>query len=541
MTQRPDHQPAVIVGADGWMIRNPAFADPAEPADIPFERLDDAITGRPVLERFDAIVARFGAKLAVDDGAVALTYDELAARVDLFAAQLERAAPPGRPIAAIVHNVVAYPAILLAALAIGRILVPIDASHPIERQAAILNEVRPGLVVTTLQQPADISFVPAGIPRLALDVTSPQTAARPARTPDLDAPAALTFTSGSTGKPKGVAVSERSYLLLTAEHVNAAHIHAGDRICCLATLSAMGGRECLSALLTGASIRLVDLKAAGMTAALRALSDCTILSFVPSVMRMILGIPGVEASVANLRILALGGETLLATDLAMFREKLSPHCRINSIMGTTEATSVFHWFARAEAYDGDISPSGYLVPDQNILLVDNDGLPVPPGATGELIVRGRRLAVGSWRDGALTLDPFERDPADPARRIYATGDLMRLRADGLAVFAGRRDRMIKINGQQVDLGQVEAALRSYAGIADAAVLPVARASETRLAAFVVAEDDPVDAIALRRHVQRETAPHMAPTHVYALGHLPRLASNKPDLVQLEALARERWR
>ena len=527
--------PGQIAVGGGYVARDPGFADPGAPP-IPFEPIGAEWLERPLFERFDAMVEKYADRVAVQDAQRTLTYADVSRCANGFAAQIAAAGDPTKPVAAILHNTAAFPSVLLAAHACGRVFVPIDASHPAERQEAILREAGAGLVIATSDKPANLDFVPAGIPRLHLDLDDPGEGERPVCGRGFDEPAGLVFTSGSTGRPKGVAVSERAYLMTIVEHANDLRMTPDDVVLGFATLSAAGARETLTALFTGARLRLVDFKAEGLERALAAASEATILAFVPSVMRMVIGIPGAEQAFGRLRVLALGGEQLLKSDIELFAEKL-PNCRLLVEFGSTEATSVFRWFVRPDAVEGATSPQGYIAQHQTVLIADPDGKPAAPGTFGELVVRSRRISVGIWRDGALGQGAMVPDPGEPGVRVFHTGDLVRIRPDGLAEFSGRIDRMVKVRGLQVDLSEVEAAMRIFEGVHDAVAVSVtADGQPARIVAFVVGRDGPVEATALRRHVAAETAEHMAPTQVVMLDEIPRLASHKPDLVRLEAMA-----
>ncbi len=172
----------------------------------------------------------------------------------------------------------------------------------------------------------------------------------------------------------------------------------------------------------------------------------TILSFVPSALRAILGVPGAEAAFHTLRILDLHGERILASDIKLFREKLPPSCRISITMGSIEAGPVFSWFVDDAKIEGATAPVGYLAPGKRVALVDEDGRPAATGEIGELLVRGP-MALGAWSQGRLEPGPFLADPDNPRSRIYPMLDLVRQRKDGLFEYIGRGNRQVKIRGQ----------------------------------------------------------------------------------------------
>ena len=114
-------------------------------------------------------------------------------------------------------------------------------------------------------------------------------------------------------------------------------------------------------------------------------------------------------------------------------------------------------------------PVGSPYEGVEVRLLDEDGREAGPDEVGEITVRSRHLALGYWRQEALTRERFLPDPAGGAERICRTGDLGQLRPDGLLVHRGRKDFQVKIRGNRVEVGEVEEALRTLPGIEDAAV------------------------------------------------------------------------
>jgi acyl-coenzyme A synthetase/AMP-(fatty) acid ligase len=113
-------------------------------------------------------------------------------------------------------------------------------------------------------------------------------------------------------------------------------------------------------------------------------------------------------------------------------------------------------------------PCGRLLPDISVALVDERGMTSPSGEIGELIVRSRHLALGYWQDGHLQREILE----NAASSFMKSGDLLRLRDDGLAELVGRTSRLVKIRGQRVDPGEIESVVRGSEEVAEAAVLCV---------------------------------------------------------------------
>jgi acyl-coenzyme A synthetase/AMP-(fatty) acid ligase len=148
------------------------------------------------------------------------------------------------------------------------------------------------------------------------------------------------------------------------------------------------------------------------------------------------------------------------------------------------------------------------------------------------------MALGSWHRGRVSTARFIVDEQDPAKKIYVTGDLVKMRPDGLFEISGRRDRQVKIRGLWVDLTEIEGALRAQETVADAVVVvKTAPGASDTLVAFVTAADPEaqIDAAALRRAVATSVAEHMTPSQVRVLDQIPRLSNYKPDLTRLDAM------
>jgi acyl-coenzyme A synthetase/AMP-(fatty) acid ligase len=449
------------------------------------------------------------------------------------------ATEPGVAVVSIVPNTVAAPIIIMACALSGRVLVPIDASHPLERQEAIFAQSGARAVVLPKGGKLDSDLVPSDIPRIVVDPQLETGASRPAHRYDPHAPLFVSFTSGSTGRPKGV-VSGGLYGGLALRHyIDMFHLNPSDVVAGLASLSTGGSRDTFAALGVGATIRLFDIGSAGLSDALRAFyaDKVTILSFVPSALRAILSIDGAERAFQHLRVLDLHGERILASDVALFRSKLPRSCHISVTMGSIEAGALFSWFVRDDQLSGPVVPVGYIMPGRRVALLDEEGRSVADGEVGELFARGA-MAMGAWQNGCMVQGPFVNDPDDPTSSIYPMGDLMRTRSNGLFEYVGRKDRKMKVRGLWVDLGEVEAALRTIDGVSDAVVVSDAASNqEERLAAFIVMAKGvtPPSPGTVRHTVAKETADHMAPAILHVLDSIPRLANFKPDLVRLRAM------
>lgn len=529
-----------------WMTQRPVPLDHEGPVDVPFERVGEEWFTRSPIERFDYVVDKHGDRLAVDDGRSQLTYAELRRVARALARQIDAAAPEGQPIAAVFRYTVLLPAVILACFAAGRPFIPVDIGHPLERQRMVLDNAGVASVLVQRGFPPEVELpaVPVIEADLATLLAAPDEG-WPVRAVNPNGVAGATYTSGSTGRPKAIAWSMLGVMPTLAATANARHINPDDKIITLASLAATGLGDTLTAMMNGAALRIVEITTIGLGEALRVLGDerVTILSFVPAVLRNVMQMEGAEHAFRHLRLLELHGDVTLASDVALFRTKLPPTCHIRIMLGSMEAGSLFHWYVPHDfVADGLALPCGYLAESKAIALLDEAGRPVAPGEPGEILARGRSMALGLWQGGKVVPGPFRQDPDDPDGRLYPMGDLVRMRPDGLVEFVGRRDRQVKVRGQRADLGDIEAALRQHSQIADVAVVASASTVEgdAVITAYCVATDPaaPPEPAALRSLVASETAPHMAPARFRFLDVIPRLPNYKADLVKLAALAPE---
>jgi amino acid adenylation domain-containing protein len=170
-------------------------------------------------------------------------------------------------------------------------------------------------------------------------------------------------------------------------------------------------------------------------------------------------------------------------------------------------------------------PIGRAWPGVGYRVVGPDGEPVPPGEVGELLVGGRQIAIG-YLSPRQTAERFT--PDEDGTRIYHTGDLVRVRANGVFEHCGRVDEQMKINGMRVEMAEVELAMLACPGVKEAAAAPVETPSgRAQLVGYVVTEREISD-VELRRRLIETLPPHMVPVAFVRMERLPRNRGDKID-------------
>jgi fatty-acyl-CoA synthase len=166
-----------------------------------------------------------------------------------------------------------------------------------------------------------------------------------------------------------------------------------------------------------------------------------------------------------------------------------------------------------------------------IRLVDPEGLDVPPGIDGEILVRAPSVTAGYWDDPEMT-----------ARLIAGgwlhTGDMGHFDDEGFLFISGRKGDMIISGGMNVFPSEIEDVLREHPSVADVAIigLPDEKWGETVCAVVEAAPGALVDEAELIAFCTQRLASYKKPTSVHVVDDLPRTAGGKPK----KFLLRERF-
>ena len=463
-----------------------------------------------------------------------VTYAELNRRANQLARALEkRGVGRERIVALCLERSLDMMVALLGVMKAGGAYLPIDPALPEERQATMLEDSGAVLVLT---QASLLPTLPKlGTPIFDFDAERAALAAESGENlPVRLAPEQLVhliYTSGSTGKPKGVEIQQASLVNLLASVQQCPGLVPEDVFVAVATLSFdIAATELFLPLLTGA--RLVLLSRDDASDGFRLMKqleahDATVFQATPVTWRMLLETPWKGSP--KLKMFTTG--EAFPRDLG---PRLLPKGKeLWNLYGPTE-TTVYSAVSRIVDANAPIT-FDRPVANTQLHIVDPNLQPVPMGVVGELLIGGLGVARGYHNRPELTAEKFIADPfsSEPGARLYKTGDVARLKSEGVIEVLGRLDHQVKIRGFRIELGEIEARLAQHPQVKEAVV--VAREDtpgRKQLAAYIVTRPEiavPVDkpiAAVLREYLDAILPDYMVPSFYEVLAALPKTPNGK---------------
>lgn len=282
--------------------------------------------------------------------------------------------------------------------------------------------------------------------------------------------AALIYTSGTTGHPKGVmlthlnvvsvATSIATYLENTSDDVvmNFLPLAFGYGLYQLLVIFKVGGTLVLHDSFAFPLVVLDLMEREGVTG----------VPIVPTVAALLLQMDLSRYALARLRYITNAGAALPVEHLRRLRS-LFPQAKFYSMYGLTECQRVS--YLPPDQLDARPGSVGRGMPNEEVFIVDEQGQPVEPGVTGELVIRGSHVMRGYWELPEETERRLRPGPLAGEKVLYS-GDLFRADEEGYLYFVSRKDDIIKSRGEKVSPKEVEDAICRLGGIAEAAVIGV---------------------------------------------------------------------
>jgi non-ribosomal peptide synthetase component F len=432
-----------------------------------------------VFQRMEQMAEQFADNCAIYDNDESITYRQLLLDAERLATQLYEAlllrSPASiktnrpdelAPIGLLFPPGANMVKAMLAVIRLGRPYVPLDLAYPRERILAIAHHAGCALIFTNQQDNLieDIKVVcPVWVWPSTTDIEV-QVNTLPAM-PNAQCNAYILYTSGSTGKPKGVYQDQRGLLHDVMQYSQAIGISHKDCFTGFYSPSVNGAiRDIWAALLNGASLVPAQPQVLGFVGMedIVARYGITVFHAIPPLLRAFLASKPDSRKLLSVRLCYIAGDKFYAREVADLYRVFPSHCQIYTGIGSTECATLYrHWLLDATtSLSTELLPAGYAIEERATYLVAEPMVnpcasKIDMGATGFVQVGSKFLALGYWREPALTQQTFCKGTSNDEVRWFMPGDRFRELSNGLYEYLGRADSQIKVRGFRVDIAELE--------------------------------------------------------------------------------------
>ena len=479
---------------------------------------------------------RFPDKTALVAGPERLSYEELAKRAAAFAAHLAKLGlQRGERVVIFLHNSPEAVVAVFGTLLAGGIFSVVNPSTKSEKLAYILNHCTAKVLVTEPRLEPIAHAAHERAPAVAATLVTPfnfQPAPLPSPGIDLDI-AMIVYTSGSTGFPKGVTMTHANIVAAATSITTYLESRESDVVLSVLPLAFdYGLYQVLMCAKVGATL-VLEKSFTYPAVVLEKLKSERVTGFplVPTLAAMLLQMKHLTPEMfPDLRYLTNTAAALPRAHIERLRD-LFPQAKLYSMYGLTECKRCTYLPPEQLAKRPD--SVGIAIPGTEAYVVDEQGERVPPGGTGELVIRGAHVMKGYWNDEAATARVLKPGPY-PWEKVLHTGDLFRTDEEGYLYFVSRKDDIIKTRGEKVSPKEVENVLYELPGIREAAVIGVPDPMLGMAIKAIVAAEDGLTERDVIRHCAARLEDFMVPSIVEFRGQLPKSENGKISRKELAA-------
>ena len=417
--------------------------------------------------------------------------------------------------------------IILALIKLGVTYVPLDSGTPIERVKKIFVKSGMKFVITDL--------VPLQKDILIIDTNAPDFQGLSKQNPkteiNLDQMLYIIFTSGSTGEPKGVAISNKQCINTILDINHKFTLSPKDNILLISSFAFdLSVYDIFGALVSGATLTIASQnKDTNYLKKVVQNNPITVWNSVPAYMELICNVLADQKPILSIRNIILSGDWI-PLELPLKIKKIFPNANLFSAGGATEGSiwSIYYPIVKVEPEWKSI-PYGMPLANQQMYILNNMGNELPIGVMGNIYIGGVGVAMGYINDIEKTNDSFINHPK--LGRIYKTGDLGRLTSQGYMEFCGRKDIQVKVNGNRIELGEIQAILQSFETIQNAIVTVGQNDYQKQLLAYYKSDNE-IEKDVLNQFMKQYLPNYMIPSHYIYMSEFPLTSNGKIDKKQL---------
>ncbi|WP_405097382.1 FadD3 family acyl-CoA ligase [Micromonospora sp. NBC_01412] len=515
----------------------------------------DPTTARTIPDLVRRCAYAYPDRDAVVDGAVRLGFPQLADETERFARGLiGHGVTPGDRVAIWAPNGWRWVVAALGAVSAGAVLVPLNTRFKGAEAAYILGRTRARLLITddgflgnhyvamlddqelphlstVVVMAGDPPRSAAGRSVLAWDDLLAGGAAVPVAEARRRAAAVapddlcdIFFTSGTTGQPKGVLLAHGQTIQLYVSWSERATLRPGDRCLLVNPFFHTFGYKAgiIACLLRGTAIVPQPVLDVAATLDLVERERITVLPGPPTLYTSILDHPErAGRDLSSLRVAITGATTVPVALIERLRTELAMPTVLTAY-GLTESGGTATMCRPEDTPVTVATTCGAPVPDVDVRVVGFDGVPLPAGEPGEVLIRGYNVTRGYFEDEAATLEAIDSDG------WLRTGDVGVLDERGYLRITDRIKDMFIVGGFNAYPAEIEQTLARHPGVAEAAVVgvPDDRLGEVGRAFVVPHPGSDIEAAEVVAFCRANLANYKVPRSVILVEALPRNASGK---------------
>jgi amino acid adenylation domain-containing protein len=495
-----------------------------------------------LIELFEETVKCYPQKVAVIDKDREITFSALHQQSLRLASRLiSMGIAQNKPVGVFLDKSIESVYANLGILYAGDFYMNLDIKTPAERIRNIIQLVEPAAIISTTRQIKPIEgIIPSTTQVILLDEAD--------ETADVDAtailrrlstiidtdPSCIINTSGSTGTPKGVVLNHKSFFDFIEWAIDT--FHFGDDLV-MGSLSPIvfdiySFELCMLMAKASTLVVLPAHLAAFPAKILEVLEQHKVnfLFWVPTIMVNIANMDLLSAfKLESLKTVWFAGEVFPTKQYNYWHHHL-PQTTFANLYGPIEITlDCTYYIINKEIPDEEPLPIGYPCRNTDILVLDDeDRLVKEANVEGELCVRGTSLAMGYYNNPEKTAAAFVQNPLNKAypEVIYRTGDIVCYSEEGLIMFKGRKDNIVKHQGYRTDLGEIEHVIINTLKLVKNGCI-VYNQAEKQITLFYEAEEE-VPVTEFRLSIGKVLPKYMIPTAYHRLEQLQRNANGKID-------------
>jgi acyl-CoA synthetase (AMP-forming)/AMP-acid ligase II len=281
--------------------------------------------------------------------------------------------------------------------------------------------------------------------------------------------ASIIYTSGSTGIPKGVMLSHRN--IVSNVHSICQYLYLTDNDIQMVVLPFyyVMGKSLLNTNIAVGGTVVINNKFAFPASVIKQMADEQVTGFsgVPSTYAYLLHrspLNSYRDRLDSLRYCSQAGGHMSRKLKEELRQVLPKNTKIYIMYGATEASARLTYL-EPDRFEAKLDSIGKPIPHVTLRVLDEKGVEVPIGKTGELVAAGPNIMQGYWKDEKATAKVLDKDG-------YHTGDLGYKDREGCFYVTGRKDNLLKIGGRRINPQEIEDALMETELVLESAVLGI---------------------------------------------------------------------